>query len=153
MFHHRSKGKGKKGESSSSSQACSGTSTELFVVIVLLNFYLHMSSFIITLLLPIWYILSFFLFVGHFILLTPTGGLSRGFARRGLLGDAQSMAGVAWGSRGAQGQSGWVGGSRGAWGAGGWSGRAGGPRGVEHQGWGWWPATGHLQVRSILIHF
>jgi hypothetical protein len=53
MFRHRSKGKGKKDESSSSSQACSGTSTELFAVMVLLNFYLYMSSFIITLLFPI----------------------------------------------------------------------------------------------------
>jgi hypothetical protein len=41
MFHHKSKGKGKKGDSSSSSQACSGTSADLFAVMVLLNFYLH----------------------------------------------------------------------------------------------------------------
>jgi hypothetical protein len=41
MFHHKSKGKGKKGESSSSSQACTGTSADLFAVMVLLNFYLH----------------------------------------------------------------------------------------------------------------
>jgi hypothetical protein len=40
MFHHKSKGKGKKGDISSSSQARSGTSTDLFAVIVLLNFYL-----------------------------------------------------------------------------------------------------------------
>jgi hypothetical protein len=53
LFRHRSKGKGKKGKISSSSQARSGTSTELFAVLVLHNFYLHMSSFIITLLLPI----------------------------------------------------------------------------------------------------
>jgi hypothetical protein len=41
MFHHKSKGKGRKGDSSSSSQARSDTSTDLFAVIVLLNFYLH----------------------------------------------------------------------------------------------------------------
>jgi hypothetical protein len=41
MFHHKSKGKGTKGESLSSSQTCSGTSTDLFVAMVLLNFYLH----------------------------------------------------------------------------------------------------------------
>jgi hypothetical protein len=41
MFHHKSKRKGKKGNSSSSSQARSGTSTDLFAVMVLLNFYLH----------------------------------------------------------------------------------------------------------------
>jgi hypothetical protein len=41
MFHHKSKGKGRKGDSSSSSQACSDTSTDLFAVMVLLNFYLH----------------------------------------------------------------------------------------------------------------
>jgi hypothetical protein len=53
VFCRRSKGKGKKGASSSSSQARSGTSAELFAVMVLLNFYLHMSLFIITLWLPI----------------------------------------------------------------------------------------------------
>jgi hypothetical protein len=41
MFHHKSKGKGKKGESLSSSQVHSGTSAVLFMVMVLLNFYLH----------------------------------------------------------------------------------------------------------------
>jgi hypothetical protein len=41
MFYHKSKGKGKKGESSSSSQARSSTSADLFVVLVLHNFYLH----------------------------------------------------------------------------------------------------------------
>jgi hypothetical protein len=41
MFHHKSKAKDKKGDSSSSSQACSSTSTDLFAVMVLLNFYLH----------------------------------------------------------------------------------------------------------------
>jgi hypothetical protein len=40
MFHHNSKEKRKKGESSSSSQVRSGTSTNLFAVIVLLNSYL-----------------------------------------------------------------------------------------------------------------
>jgi hypothetical protein len=40
MFHHNYKGKGRKGDSSSSSQACSGTSADLFTVMVLLNFYL-----------------------------------------------------------------------------------------------------------------
>jgi hypothetical protein len=41
MFCHKSKGKYIKGECSSSSQACLGMSTELFAVMVLLNFYLH----------------------------------------------------------------------------------------------------------------
>jgi hypothetical protein len=41
MFRHKSKGKGKKGDISSSSQACSGMSANLFAVMVLLNFYLH----------------------------------------------------------------------------------------------------------------
>jgi hypothetical protein len=41
MFHHKSKGKGRKGDSSSSSQAHSGTFANLFAVVVLLNFYLH----------------------------------------------------------------------------------------------------------------
>jgi hypothetical protein len=41
MFCHKSKGKGKKGDSSPSSQARSGTSADFFVVMVLLNFYLH----------------------------------------------------------------------------------------------------------------
>jgi hypothetical protein len=41
MFHHRSKGKGRKGDNLSSSQAHSGTSADLFAIMVLLNFYLH----------------------------------------------------------------------------------------------------------------
>jgi hypothetical protein len=41
MFCHKSKGKGRKGDSSSSSQARSGTSADLFVIMVLLNFYLR----------------------------------------------------------------------------------------------------------------
>jgi hypothetical protein len=41
MFHHKSKGKGRKGDSSFSSHGCSGTSADLFAVMVLLNFYLH----------------------------------------------------------------------------------------------------------------
>jgi hypothetical protein len=41
MFHHKFKGKGRKGNNLSSSQACSSTPTDLFAVIVLLNFYLH----------------------------------------------------------------------------------------------------------------
>jgi hypothetical protein len=41
MFCHKSKGKGRKGDILSSYQLRSGTSTDLFVVIVLLNFYLH----------------------------------------------------------------------------------------------------------------
>jgi hypothetical protein len=41
MFHHKSKEKGKKGDSSSSPQARSGTSADLFAIMVLLNFYLH----------------------------------------------------------------------------------------------------------------
>jgi hypothetical protein len=41
MFRHKSKGKGSKGNSSDSCQACSGTFTDLFAVIVLLYFYLH----------------------------------------------------------------------------------------------------------------
>jgi hypothetical protein len=40
MFHHKSKGKGRKGDSLFS-QARLGTSADLFVVMVLLNFYLH----------------------------------------------------------------------------------------------------------------
>jgi hypothetical protein len=40
MFYHKSKGKDRKGNNSSS-QACSGTFADLFAVIVLLNFYLH----------------------------------------------------------------------------------------------------------------
>jgi hypothetical protein len=41
IFCHKSKRKGRKDDSSSSSQVCSGTSTDLFAVMVLLNFYLH----------------------------------------------------------------------------------------------------------------
>jgi hypothetical protein len=41
IFHHKSKGKRRTGDSSSSSQARSDTSTDLFAVMVLLNFYLH----------------------------------------------------------------------------------------------------------------
>jgi hypothetical protein len=41
MFHHKYKGKGKKGDRLSSSQVVSGTSADLFVVMVLLTFYLH----------------------------------------------------------------------------------------------------------------
>jgi hypothetical protein len=41
MCRHKSKGKGKKGNNSSSSQARSGTSADLFAVMILLNFYLH----------------------------------------------------------------------------------------------------------------
>jgi hypothetical protein len=43
MFHHKSKGKTKKGESSSS-QARSGMSADLFAVMILLNFYLHVLN-------------------------------------------------------------------------------------------------------------
>jgi hypothetical protein len=57
MFHHKSKGKGKKGDSSFSSLVRSGTSADLIVVMVLSNFYLHTTgkkhSFI-----------DFFMFVG-----------------------------------------------------------------------------------------
>jgi hypothetical protein len=41
MFCHKSKGKGRKGDSSSSTQAHSGTSADLFAVMILLNFYLY----------------------------------------------------------------------------------------------------------------
>jgi hypothetical protein len=41
MFRHKTMGKGRKGDSLSSSQARSDTSADLFVVMVLLNFYLH----------------------------------------------------------------------------------------------------------------
>jgi hypothetical protein len=41
MFRHKSKGKGRKDDNSSSSHACSGTSADLFAVMILLNFYLH----------------------------------------------------------------------------------------------------------------
>jgi hypothetical protein len=40
MFRHKSKRKGRK-DDSSSSQACSGTTADLFAILVLLNFYLH----------------------------------------------------------------------------------------------------------------
>jgi hypothetical protein len=92
-----------------------------------------MSSFIITLLLPIWYILSLFLFAGHFGLPTSIGGLFWGFARQGLVGAGRSVASVAGGSqgyRGAGGQRSPAGGSRGA---GGQSGPAGGFQGTERQ--------------------
>jgi hypothetical protein len=42
MFLHKSKGKRRAGNSLSSSQAWSGTSANLFAVMVLLNFDLHM---------------------------------------------------------------------------------------------------------------
>jgi hypothetical protein len=41
MFRHESKGKRRTSESSSSSQALLGTSADLFMIMVLLNFYLH----------------------------------------------------------------------------------------------------------------
>jgi hypothetical protein len=41
MFRHKTMGKGRKGDSLSSSQARSNTFADLFVVMVLLNFYLH----------------------------------------------------------------------------------------------------------------
>jgi hypothetical protein len=41
MFHHKSKGKRRTADRSSSSQGWSGMSTDLFVVMILLNFYLH----------------------------------------------------------------------------------------------------------------
>jgi hypothetical protein len=41
MFRHKSKGKGRKGDSLPSSQSRLGMSADLFAVIVLLNFYLH----------------------------------------------------------------------------------------------------------------
>jgi hypothetical protein len=41
MFFHKSKGKGRNDDCLSSSQARPGTSTDLFVVMILLNFYLH----------------------------------------------------------------------------------------------------------------
>jgi hypothetical protein len=41
MFCHKSKGKHRMGDNSSTSQAPLGTSTDLFAVMVLLNFYLH----------------------------------------------------------------------------------------------------------------
>jgi hypothetical protein len=41
MFCPKSKGKGRNGDYSSSSQARPRTSTDLFVVMILLNFYLH----------------------------------------------------------------------------------------------------------------
>jgi hypothetical protein len=61
MFRLKSKGKGRKGDSSSSSQACSGTSTDLFVVMVLLNF-IYTSSFIITSLLHLIYFIVVFVY-------------------------------------------------------------------------------------------
>jgi hypothetical protein len=44
MFHHKSKGKGRKGDSLSSSQSRSGTFVDLFAVMVLLNFYLDVLT-------------------------------------------------------------------------------------------------------------
>jgi hypothetical protein len=41
MFHHKFKGKGRKGNNSSSSQVRSDMSTDLFVITILLNFYLY----------------------------------------------------------------------------------------------------------------
>jgi hypothetical protein len=41
IFHHKSKGKRRTSDSLSSSQVRSGTSADLFMVMVLLNFYLH----------------------------------------------------------------------------------------------------------------
>jgi hypothetical protein len=41
IFRHKSKGKGKKGDNLSSSQARPGISADLFAIMVLLNFYLH----------------------------------------------------------------------------------------------------------------
>jgi hypothetical protein len=56
MFCHKSKRKGKMGDSSSSSQARSGTSADLFAVMVLLNFYLHiLIHYYFTALLDIFY--------------------------------------------------------------------------------------------------
>jgi hypothetical protein len=56
MFRHKSKGNGRKGDGLSSSQAHLGMSTDLFAVMVLLNFYLHvLIQFIITLLLHLIY--------------------------------------------------------------------------------------------------
>jgi hypothetical protein len=80
MFHHRSKGKGKKGESSSSSQARSGTSADLFAVIILLNFYLHIPiHYYFTASHLIYFIVVFYL-QGTSASRHPTGGLSLGFA-------------------------------------------------------------------------
>jgi hypothetical protein len=41
MFHHKSKGKGRKDDRLSSYQERLGTSAGLFTVMILLNFYLH----------------------------------------------------------------------------------------------------------------
>jgi hypothetical protein len=41
MFHHKCKEKARKGDSSSSYQARSATSADLFAIMVLLKFYLH----------------------------------------------------------------------------------------------------------------
>jgi hypothetical protein len=64
IFRHKSKGKGRKGDGSSSSQARSGMSANLFVVMVLLNFYLHVLIHYSLLLHLIYFIVI--LFAGHF---------------------------------------------------------------------------------------
>jgi hypothetical protein len=56
MFRHKSKGEGKKDDNSSSSEVHSGTSADLFAVMVLLNFYLHvLIHYYFTALLDIFY--------------------------------------------------------------------------------------------------
>jgi hypothetical protein len=82
------KGKGKKGESSSSSKARSGTSANLFAVMVLLNFYLHVF-------IHYYFIASHLI---YFIVVFVCKALRRpntdrrpslGFARRGPAGDGR----------------------------------------------------------------
>jgi hypothetical protein len=138
MFLHKSKGKCRMGDNSSSSQARSGTCANFFAVMVLLNFFTHPHLLLIYCF--IIYILSLFLFVGHFGLLTLTWGLYWGFERQGPAADGGSreIGGPAGGSQRAGGRRGPA---RGSWGAGG------------ALIWGGWPAIGQIQVGSILILF
>jgi hypothetical protein len=90
MFHHKSKGKGRKGDSSSSSLARSGTSADLFAVMVLLNFYLHV-------LIHYYFTASFDIFYHCFCLKCPLASRQRQEAFLKALNDKghQQMAG-AW---------------------------------------------------------
>jgi hypothetical protein len=117
-----------------------GTSADLFAVMVLLNFYIHiLIHHYFTALFDIFY---HYFFIGHFSLLTLTWVLSWVFERwRPTLDHWNDPARGSWG---AEAQSDPTGGS---WGARGWRGLIARGRG------GWWSAIGHLQVSWILIHF
>jgi hypothetical protein len=95
MFCHKSKGKGRKGDSSSSSQAHSGMSTDLFSVMVLLHFYLHV-------LIHYYFTSSFDIFYHYFCLQDTSASQHRQEAFIEALNDAgqQEMDG-AWPEDGA----------------------------------------------------